>query len=352
MAEYSFRESIYNLITKRAFYHTLFWLVVASGIYYIGNEGTPTSKTALLTGINLVFLAILVYFNLLYLVPNYLRQNKFLTYIGLLILSALILSPLRDITFYLVLSDDPIAQGNVVKVENQILTFVGMLGASASTSLLKIATEWLRDQRNVRILETQTMQSELNFLKTQINPHFLFNTLNNLYALTLKKSDKAPEIVVKLSEMMRYMLYECNEPKVSLEKEVNYLKNYLDLEKLRQGDDARISFQIHGEVTNQEIAPLLFIPFLENSFKHGLTNTIHEGYVNILLDVEDDKVRFEIENSKPETLPAETHTTKKSGGIGLVNVRRRLNLLYPEQYELVLKDTPRSYSIALDLELY
>ena len=352
MAGQSFRESVYNFITKRAFYHTLFWLVVAAAIYYIGNEGVRVEQAALLAGINLVFLAILVYFNLLYLVPTYLRQNKFLTYIGLLTLSALIISPLRDITFFFVLQDDAAAQAGVVKFENQFMTFVGMFGASASSSLLKIATEWLRDQRNVQVLETQTMQSELNFLKSQINPHFLFNTLNNLYALTLKKSDKAPEIVVKLSEMMRYMLYECNEPRVPLEKEVNYLKNYLDLEKLRQGEDARISFQIHGEIANQEIAPLLFIPFLENSFKHGLTNTIHEGYVNILLDVEDDKVRFEIENSKPETLPTETHTKKKSGGIGLVNVRRRLNLLYPEQYELILKDTPRSYAIALDLELY
>ncbi|MBT8219331.1 MAG: histidine kinase, partial [Bacteroidia bacterium] len=233
---------------------------------------------------------------------------------------------------------------------NQIFTFVGMLGASSAATLLKIATEWLRHQRDVQVLETQTMQSELNFLKTQINPHFLFNTLNNLYALTLKKSDKAPEIVVKLSEMMRYMLYECNERRVPLTKEVNYLKNYLDLEKLRQGDDVRIKFQVHGEITDQQIAPLLFIPFLENSFKHGITNTLHEGYVNILLDAEEDHIRFEIENSKPETMPAETH--KKSGGIGLKNVRRRLNLMYPNKHDLNIKDTPRSYGITLDLDLY
>jgi len=348
MAETGFTASIYNIITKRAFYHTLFWIMVGSVIFYLGTDGGYNDKATVMTGINLVFLAVLVYFNLLYLIPTYFQKKKYLTYISLMILSALILSPLRDITFYFLFSDDTSAQKSVV--DNQILTFVGMLGASISSTLLKIATEWARDQRNVQILETQTMQSELNFLKSQINPHFLFNTLNNLYALTLKKSDKAPEIVVKLSEMMRYMLYECNETRVPLEKEVNYLKNYLDLEKLRQGEDARISFQIHGEVNNQEIAPLLLIPFLENSFKHGITNTIHEGYVNILLDVEEEKVRFEIENSKPETLPQETH--KKSGGIGLVNVRRRLNLLYPEKYELILKDTPRSYAITLDLDIY
>lgn len=348
MAETGFTQSIYNVITKRAFYHTLFWMVVATLIYYLVTDGVSNEKAITLTAINLVFLSSLVYFNLLYLIPTYLQRKKYLTYISLMVLAALILSPLRDITFYFLFVEDISAQKSVV--DNQILTFIAMISASISSTLLKISTEWVRDQRNVQILETQTMQSELNFLKSQINPHFLFNTLNNLYALTLKKSDKAPEIVVKLSEMMRYMLYECNEARVPLEKEVNYLKNYLDLEKLRQGEDARISFQIHGEVTNQEIAPLLLIPFLENSFKHGITNTIHEGYVNILLDVEEEKVRFEIENSKPEALPKETH--KKSGGIGLVNVRRRLNLLYPDKYELILKDTPRSYAITLDLDIY
>lgn len=345
------RSAIYNIITKRGFYHTLFWVVIAGGIYYllIGDHAQDT--TAIYTGVNLFFLMVLVYFNLLYLIPNYFHQKTFGVYIGLLVLSAIIITPFRDFTFYWwIYSDQPSLQANVRELSNQFLTFVGMLGVSTSTTILKISTEWLRETRDVQELETQKMQSELNFLKTQINPHFLFNTLNNLYALTLKKSDKAPEIVVKLSEMMRYMLYECNERRVPLEKEVNYLQNYLDLEKLRQGEGTKIKFQIHGEVTHQEIAPLLFIPFLENSFKHGVTNTIHEGYVNILLDVEEDRLKLEIENSKPQTMPAETH--KKSGGIGLQNVRRRLNLLYPDQYDLLIKDTPRSYFVSLDLDLF
>lgn len=346
--ENSIRDQVYNVITKRSFYHAIFWIIITGLIYFLTRNDAPGSLGIILTSINVVFLMILVYFNLLYLVPNYLTQKKFLTYCGLLFLSAVILSPLRDILFYVIFSNDPQARANVI--HNQVFTFIGMLGASSAATLLKIATEWLRHQRDVQVLETQTMQSELNFLKTQINPHFLFNTLNNLYALTLKKSDKAPEIVVKLSEMMRYMLYECNERRVPLKKEVNYLKNYLDLEKLRQGEDVRITFQIHGEITNQHVAPLLFIPFLENSFKHGVTNTLHEGYVNILLDIDEDHVRFEIENSKPETLPAETH--KKSGGIGLKNVRRRLKLMYPNKYNLEIKDTPRSYAITLDLDLY
>src|SRR5690606_19817355 len=115
-------------------------------------------------------------------------------------------------------------------------------------------------QREKKELEKQTMQSELRFLKSQINPHFLFNTLNNLYALTLKKSEKAPEIVLKLSEMMRYMLYECNEKYVPLSKEVAYMQNYIELEKLRQGKGADMSFEIHGEIRDQKITPLLLVP--------------------------------------------------------------------------------------------
>ena len=121
--------------------------------------------------------------------------------------------------------------------------------------------DWARQLRERQVLQTQTMQSELRFLKSQINPHFLFNTLNNLYALTLKKSDKAPEIVIKLSEMMRYMLYDCNEKRVPLSKEVKYIKNYLDLEGLRQGKNVTINFETEGSITDQKIAPLLFIPF-------------------------------------------------------------------------------------------
>ncbi len=193
------------------------------------------------------------------------------------------------------------------------------------------------------------MQSELKFLKSQINPHFLFNTLNNLYALTLKKSDKAPEIVIKLSEMMRYMLYECNEKRVLLSKEVSYIRNYLDLERLRQGPNVEINFDVVGNVADQKIAPLMFIPFLENSFKHGLNSQISKGFVNIKLEVNEQHVDFFIENSKAEKLPTIEH--RRSGGIGLVNVRRRLNLLYPEHYDLDIKDNPTTYAVNLKLDL-
>ena len=180
--------------------------------------------------------------------------------------------------------------------------------------------------------------------------HFLFNTLNNLYALTLKKSDKAPEIVLKLSEIMRYMLYECNERRVHLTKEIQYIYNYLDLERLRQPKDTDIRFVVEGQISEQMVAPLLFIPFLENSFKHGLNNQIQgEGFVRLRLTVAGEDLEFFIENSKAERLPRQDHP--RSGGIGLVNVRQRLQMLYPDNHTLTVQDEPHRYAVTLHLKM-
>ncbi len=341
------QQSLISFFTTRVVYHSMFW-IFALILFVILDDTSQNGFWAVLGTefINVTIYAIIVYFNLFYLIPNYLSQKKFVTYIGLLILACLIITPLKTIVFYFKLFNLPERDALIYDMPGYFIFTV--IVTSAST-VFKIITDWLRHQQERLELQTQTMQSELRFLKSQINPHFLFNTLNNLYALTLKKSDKAPEIVIKLSEMMRYMLYECNEKQVTLEKEINYIRNYLDLETLRQGKNVEINFSTEGNVRNQKIAPLMFIPFLENSFKHGLNNLISKGFVNMNLQVEDQSIHFVIENSKAEALPAQTH--KRSGGIGLVNVRRRLNILYPKAHELVINDNPKTYSVELKIDL-
>ena len=341
------KARIYDILTRRAAYHSLFWaaililLTLQEGFTY-GFWFTFTNEL-----VNIFFYGLIVYFNLFYLVPNYLTKKKFLSYCLLLGLAAIIITPLKVLVFYLKFNHLPELQMELRR--NMNLYFLVNFMVAGSSTILRIITDWARQLRERQELETQTMQSELRFLKSQINPHFLFNTLNNLYALTLKKSDKAPEIVIKLSEMMRYMLYECNEKRVLLSKEVNYLRNYLDLEMLRQGPNVEITFEVLGKVSDQKIAPLMFIPFLENSFKHGLNNNISRGFVHIELTVDEHRVQLEIENSKPDQLPLQDH--RRSGGIGLVNVKRRLNLLYPNHYELYIEDKPNSYAVNLLLEL-
>jgi len=341
------KKQLYQFLSQSGIGHSILWGIVLVCFLLIDqyNHGFFFHFTNNL--LRIIVWMVLVYYNQLYLIPNYLTKDKVLTYFLLLILSVLIITPIGNIIEFFKYTNYPEYQ-NFLKNNHHSYFLINFFVVGLST-IVKIVVDWAKHQRERTELQTQTMQSELRFLKSQINPHFLFNTLNNLYALTLKKSDKAPEIVVKLSEMMRYMLYECNEKRVSLAKEINYIKNYLDLEALRQGKGVEIRFEVQGEVINQKIAPLLFIPFLENSFKHGLNHAISEGFVHIVLFVEDNDIIFHIENSKPDTIPLPEHP--RSGGIGLVNVRRRLNILYPDHHTLTVEDQPNIYSVDLKLEL-
>jgi len=341
------RAKIHEFMTTRVVYHGLFWLLFLIALMWTEDMGKGFLFTLSNELINVFFYATIVYFNLNYLIPNYLTDNSILRYIGLLILFIAIITPLKVLIFYFKFNNMPEAQMTLLNLQNWY--FVANFFIAGCSTLFRISTDWVRHQQDRSQLETQTMQSELKFLKSQINPHFLFNTLNSLYALTLKKSDKAPEIVIKLSEMMRYMLYECNEKRVMLSKEVNYIKNYLDLEKLRHGRNMDIHFEVNGHVSHQKIAPLMFIPFLENSFKHGISNRIEKGFVNIKMNVNEQHVHFNIENSKAEALPSQPN--KPSGGIGLVNVRRRLDIIYPNHHLLKISENPNTYIVDLEVEL-
>ncbi|MBK8920972.1 MAG: histidine kinase [Saprospirales bacterium] len=343
-----FIDRLYNLLTLRPVYHALFWLTLFGIMVFFGyTEGQSLPFVLSNEIISLFFFAVLVYFNLFYLIPNYLARNVLL-YLGLVLASCAMVTPIKILVLYLKFSGKPWLQENLVQIQGSI--FLSSFLVTMASTILRVVTDWWRYQREKQTLQTQTIQSELRFLKSQINPHFLFNTLNNLYALTLKKSDKAPEIVLKLSEIMRYMLYECNEKRVLLSKEIQYIHNYLDLERLRQPGVADIRFTVEGQVSEQLIAPLLFVPFLENSFKHGLNHHMHGGgFVRMHLKVQGDDLEFYIENSKAEGLPRQEHP--RSGGIGLANVRQRLKILYPEKHTLEVDDRPHRYAVTLLLQM-
>ncbi len=338
-----------RLASNRAVYHSLFWVGIL--VFYSFVDMIFTGQGFIYTLSNnvvrLIILGAAVYYNIYVLIPKYLVGKKFLGYIGFLLLVVFIVSPLEAFLIYVKSSDIPEMQANVLMSLNW--SFIPNFFILGTSTVVKITVDWYKNIRERQELETETMQSELRFLKSQINPHFLFNTLNSLYALTLKKSDLAPDIVLKLSEMMRYMLYECNEKWVDLSKEVNYIANYLELERLRQGNHVDIHFDVQGNISDQKIAPLMFIPFIENCFKHGLGHHLTKGFVNIRLRVTENEVDLFIENSKPESMPKPLHP--RSGGIGLVNVRRRLDLLYPGHYSLNIEDSPKTYAVNLKLSL-
>jgi sensor histidine kinase YesM len=340
-------DKIAPYLQHSGIYHILFWLLL-----YLVLISMDSKELGLFfaLGTNLItisFFILIVYLNFFYLFPQYLQNKSLFWHLVSLAVAATMVTPIKSFILYFVYYDHPEKRSFIL--ENQGFFFLSFFFLGVGSSIYNIMNEWIKGQRDTSELKNKTLQSELNFLKSQINPHFLFNTLNNLYALTLKKSDLAPEIVLKLSEMMRYMLYECNERRVPLQKEINYVKNYLELEKLRQGKKFDIQFKLKGNVEDQKIAPLMFIPFLENSFKHGVNNQLTDGFVEIQLDIEKDNVRVDIENSKAPTLPSPSG--RKSGGIGLVNVRRRLDLLYPDNYILDIENNPNTYKITLELNL-
>ncbi len=182
------------------------------------------------------------------------------------------------------------------------------------------------------------------FLKSQINPHFLFNSLNNIYSLAYQKSDATPDAILKLSEIMRYMLYESNENLVSLEKEIIYLRSFIELQKLRFKENAQVILEVEGQVHQQHILPFILISFVENAFKHGLA-TDPENPIHINISVFEDKLLFTIKNKKSNLNKDQT------GGIGMVNVKRRLDLIYPNQYKLTIENNTDDYSSELFLNL-
>lgn len=213
-----------------------------------------------------------------------------------------------------------------------------------SGCLIKFALDWYSNIRIQRSLETEKKDMELQFLKSQLNPHFLFNSLNNIYSLAYQKSDKTADAILKLSEIMRYMIYESNDSWVALSKEIEYLQSYIELQKLRFKDGAAVTMTLNGEIDDQQILPLVLISFVENAFKHGVANDPADPIrINIIANQK--ILHFSITNKKSNANKDEI------GGVGLNNVERRLQLLYPDRYKLNIVNSATHYTSELMLDL-
>ena len=213
--------------------------------------------------------------------------------------------------------------------------------------ILKQKEEIASQAKQLKVeLMSQNQASELALLRSQINPHFLFNTLNNIYSLVYQKTDSAPEAVMKLSEIMRYMLYDASAEKVQLEKEINYLKSFIELQGLRLKNKEFVQFNIQGEYNGLALSPMLLIPFVENAFKHGIKKGVNPGII-INLTVKDRKITFEVTNFCHKNNQVNKDQT---GGIGLPNIKRRLDLLYMGRYSLDIISSEETYQVKLELD--
>lgn len=285
---------------------------------------------------------VIVYLNLYVLIPKFLLQRKYILYLLMTIGSILLNS---FISFYITFPWEEFAANT--GFEHPYISFIfGSFQATLNMVILamtiKLLKIFVRNQLRINDLETTNLKTELTFLKNQINPHFLFNALNNIYVQTRKRPQEAPESVMLLSELLRYQLYDCSKDKVYLRNELEYIENYLALERMRRGD-AKIEMTIIGSANGKMIAPFLFIPFIENAVKHGL-ETKKDSFMNIMFDFTEKQLLFKITNPIPKN-----PKVSESGGIGLVNVKRRLDLLYPNQHELELSESDNLYKVVLKL---
>jgi LytS/YehU family sensor histidine kinase len=226
-----------------------------------------------------------------------------------------------------------------------VLPFLHVGGFAVSIKLLQY---WYIQRKQTLEAERQKTIVELQLLKAQLHPHFLFNTLNNLYAHSLEASPRCPEIVMKLSELLRFMIYESNTPKMPLTKEIQALQSYITLEELRYGDRIDISVTIEGDVEKYQIAPFLLLPFLENAFKHGTSKQLEKCWLSLSLSMEGSLMYFKLVNSVDRGKDEEL---TKPGGLGLMNVKKRLELLYKNKYKFETKRLEDVFVVDLEVTL-
>jgi two-component system, LytTR family, sensor kinase len=329
---------MYAFIIRYKVHHLLFWatyILLQSFIYQRFDGGDKALMNALIVN---AFHAAAVYFNFYFLIPRLLLLKRYLLYFFMLGCAVFLCSyALMQLMMFI----EPDSRNILLETFSGL--FTGVFFTVTITMVVKIMINWYQQQQLNIQLEKQQAETELKFLKSQIQPHFLFNVLNNIYSLALQKSDQTPDVVLRLSEFLRYILYEAGDKKIELQKEISYLENYIELQKLRFGNRADIDFKVEGELLQQQIEPMLLITFVENSFKHGVSSMKERVWVKIHIALEEGRLIFEVSNSKTEGSRAE----QAAGGIGLENLKRRLQLLYPGQHQLSIEDGKNEYRVQL-----
>ncbi len=287
--------------------------------------------------------------------PRYLFKKKYIKFICSLLVSVYIICSIYATykAFYFeplhpgYFKPDPAGRNwlyfDFLKYLMYAVTIYTPATVMAGIKLVRTRTE---EERKLQSLEKEKLQTELSFLKNQLNPHFLFNTLNNLYMLTLKSSPQAPEVVAKLSETLDYMLYRCHERLVPIKGEIQLIENYLLLERLRLSNETIINFNFQEEeLASNTIAPLIMLSLIENAFKHGLANGKENSKVDIKLQIRGQTLVFVVTNTKSSSIAS------NSKGIGLKNIQRQLELIYPKKYKLSIDNKEETYSTELQINL-
>jgi len=325
--------------------HIIYWFLWVNfwGIMW-GTFDNNFEKTYYIQILEIPFKLALVYPVIHFLMPKYLFKGKYLTFIITYLIWIFILGILVKIVWYFFI-DPWYFQDRLVYSPLKFTELMNVV-LTLNTSMvlpfaIKLIDFWLHHQQRSTTLEYEKMQAELKFLRTQVNPHFLFNALNSLYSLSLQKSELTTDSISRLSEIMRYIIYEASEPKVSLQKEISFINNYIEFEKIRFASEVDVSVYIKDN-RKESIPPLLFLVPIENAFKHLRSFPTEKPWITIQFEASKEQIKMVVENSIDSSIKiAET------GGIGIINLKKRLELIYPETHKLQFEQTDYSFKASL-----
>jgi len=356
------RRLIQKTASKRIVQHAVFWLLTWLMLAVMYGVNVPGFEHALAMIGFFIPLHMVYFYTIAYVgIPRYLYTKQYSKFIVFVLLCALVSTCIFRLIEILIA--DPILYEVIKKQDKnfvwrklegtfreQLFRYTYILDAFEQANLIvwvavaiKFFKMWYEKQQ-------AALEAELVLLKGQLHPHFLFNTLNNLYALTLTQSPRSPSVVIGLSEILRYMLYEANAEVVDLRRDVEIIENYVALEKIRYEERLDLNLSINGLEPGQRIAPLLILPLVENAFKHGTSEKVGEAWINMDLLIKDNLLKFKISNSKPDNLLKNDLETNHSS-IGLANVRKRLAILYPSAHQLKILEEEDIFAVILEINL-
>lgn len=335
------------LKNPRLIYHFLFWLLAyIFWIFVFRNKAFVLTRTITIQFCYLIFIAANYYFNTLYNIPSFLDKKKYWQF-GILFLLAIGITALLRVpvsylvTVYLFKISETHFDYISVFYNSYVNIFIWIILILAG----KMISDKIRSEVYISKIEKEKDTNELNFLRAQFNPHFLFNSINSIYGHIDKTNKPAREMLLTFSEMLRYQLYECNVEKIELDRELNYIKNYISLQKSRMDERIRVSSCFDAIDGNSKIAPLLLITFIENAFKYVGFNEREENFINIRLGQNEGKLHFNIINTRDNF----SFRTDKSSGLGIGNAKRRLELLYPDRHQLKIEGKDDRFEVDLIL---
>ncbi|MFN8311052.1 MAG: histidine kinase [Chitinophagales bacterium] len=333
--------------TLNVLLHLLLWSLYFGFLTFISTQTLPLNYALQRNLLILVFNALVFYINFLWIMPSYFERGDLRSY-GLAMTGMVLLAtPLQyiiEVTFF----DVPEA----VRLYTYNVRYVVLIALSCSiflllSTLLRMSMSRYTFERELLELKAIKFEAELKFLREQINPHFLFNSINNIYALALENSPKTPEVILKLSELLRYMLYDSNKPKVELQSEVNCVESLLELFQLKFPERINVSFEVKGDLKHKMIVPNLFTPLVENAFKHGDFSSNKKAFLDIICVARSNYVYFSVKNSKSPI----KDTGNQPGGIGIENLKRRFQINYEPSGQLRFDEGKDWFSAAMKIPL-